>query len=219
MNRIFWLFERGATSFIERKYASLTLWLSPPLNVLLLWPSFIYERPTIEQTKADILATTPTHPRILATSSDFARIKSLRETDTNNFDMCRDVDTSINYLKNCFSYSDINIKFTDKEMKHFNSKDQYKGTVVDSIFYYGRTLLKIDGVQYCDYSDAALRGEIYESTITPFISTEIPSELANYHELFRDEDGNISLGDFLKINEEFVKAAFGENISLGANLS
>lgn len=143
---------------------------------------------------------------------------SLRETDTNNFDMCRDVDTSINYLKNCFSYSDINIKFTDKEMKHFNSKDQYKGTVVDSIFYYGRTYLQVKGIKSCDYSDSALRGDIYEASMTPFVSTEIPSELADYHDLFRDENGNISLGDFLKIKDEFVKEAFGEGVSLGANL-
>jgi hypothetical protein len=54
--------------------------------------------------------------------------------------------------------------------------------------------------------------------MTPFVSTEIPSELADYHDLFRDENGNISLGDFLKIKDEFVKEAFGEGVSLGANL-
>ena len=43
--------------------------------------------------------------------------------------------------------------------------------------------------------------------------------IIRYHDLFRDENGNISLGDFLKIKEEFVKAAFGENIPLGADLS
>ena len=32
------------------------------------------------------------------------------------------------------------------------------------------------------------------------------------------ENGNISLGDFLKIKDEFVKEAFGEGVSLGANL-
>ena len=31
---------------MDRKYASLILWLSPPDRVLLLWPSLIYERPT-----------------------------------------------------------------------------------------------------------------------------------------------------------------------------
>ena len=38
-------------------------------------------------------------------------------------------------------------------------------------------------------------------------------------ELARDENGNISLGDFLKIKDEFVKEAFGEGVSLGANLA
>lgn len=46
MNNIRRESERTEASFMERKYASLIRWLSPPDNVLLLCPSLIYERPT-----------------------------------------------------------------------------------------------------------------------------------------------------------------------------
>ena len=144
---------------------------------------------------------------------------SLRDIDTNNFDFCRDVDTSINYMKNLFSYCDEGVKFTDGQTKIFNSKDQYKGTVANSIFYFGRTMLKFDGVKECDYSQLALMGTIYESDIKPFISTEIPNHLGDIHSLLRDENGNVSLGDFLKMNPEFVEAAYGTGIQIGADLA
>ena len=37
----------------------------------------------------------------------------LRDSDANNIDMCRDENTSVNYIKNTLSYCDQNIKFTD----------------------------------------------------------------------------------------------------------
>ena len=142
----------------------------------------------------------------------------LRDYDANNFDLCRDVDTSINYMKNLFSYCDTGVKFTDGETKTFNSKDQYKGTVADSIFYFGRTMLKFDGVKECDYTVVSMMGSIYESNISPFVSTVTPNNQLDIHTLLRDEEGNVKLGDFLKMNPDFVQAAFGEGVSLGANL-
>lgn len=144
---------------------------------------------------------------------------ALRDNDTNNIDMCRNEDTSINYFKNIFSFSDIAKSFVTNSEKNFNSKDQYKGTAVDSIFYYGRTMLKFAGVQACDYTKTNMRGEIYNSDIHPFVSTECPDYTQNIHELLRDENGNISLGDFLKIKQEFVTSAFSSIVALGADLA
>lgn len=145
----------------------------------------------------------------------------LRDADSNNIDMCRDENTSVNYIKNTLSFCDANIKFTDGEIKHFNSKDQYKGTVVDSIFYHGRTMLQFKGIKSADYTVAAMMGEIIKATNSPFIDTTIVDEMSDFHTLWRDENGNIKLGDFLKINQEFVKETFGENstVNLGANLA
>ena len=46
MNIILCLPPRACISLSDRKYASFILWLSPPDRVLLLCPSFMYERPT-----------------------------------------------------------------------------------------------------------------------------------------------------------------------------
>ena len=145
----------------------------------------------------------------------------LRDADSNNYDMCRDENTSVNYIKNCLSYCDANIKFTDGQIKHFNSKDQYKGTAVDSIFYYGRTMLQFKGIKACDYTLSSMLGEIIKTETTPFIDTTILDETTDFHSVWRDENGDIKLNDFLKINEEFVKEAFGteSTINLGADLS
>ena len=61
-------------------------------------------------------------------------------------------------------------------------------------------------------------GSIYESNISPFVSTVTPNNQLDIHTLLRDEEGNVKLGDFLKMNPDFVQAAFGEGVSLGANL-
>ena len=146
---------------------------------------------------------------------------ALRDADSNNIDMCRDENTSVNYIKNTLSYSDTNVKFTDGETKHFNSKDQYKGTVVNSIFYHGRTMLRFKGIKAADYTVSSMMGEILKTENSPFIDTTIVDELSDFHTLWRDENGNIKLGDFLKINDEFVKEAFGEEstFNFGANLA
>ena len=144
----------------------------------------------------------------------------LRDKDSNNIDMCRDENTSVNYFKNILSYSDTNIKFTDNTMKNFNSKDQYKGTVIDSIFYYGRSLLQFNGINAADYTVSGMMGAILKTDEQPFVSTEIPDEYSNFHELFRDENGDIALGDFLKVRNEFIAAAgYDSSVALGANLA
>lgn len=141
-----------------------------------------------------------------------------RDSDACNIDMCRNYDTSNNYYKNIFSYSDRNYAFNLDSEKTFNSKDQYKGTAVDSIFYYGRTMLKFSGIEECDYHIKNLQGSIVDLEDTPFISTTAPNRLDNIHEILRNEDGSVNLGDFLKIKESFVNAAFDHDVSLGAKL-
>ena len=66
-----------------------------------------------------------------------------------------------------------------------------------------------------------MMGEILKTENSPFIDTTIVDEFSDFHTLWRDENGNIKLGDFLKINNEFVKEAFGEEstFNFGANLA
>ena len=141
-----------------------------------------------------------------------------RDNDASNFDMCRNEDTSNNYFKNLISYSNRNYDFYLDADKSFNSKDQYKGTAVDSIFYYGKTMLKFEGTEECNYRNDALRGTLIEEEC-PFVSVTAPSKFDNIHEVFRDKDYNVNLGDFLKVKDEFVKANFeNTSLTLGAKL-
>lgn len=143
-----------------------------------------------------------------------------RDADASNIDMCRNEDTSNNYYKNIFSYSTTGYAFNKDAVVSFNSKDQYKGTAVDSLFYYGRTMLKFEGVNECNYKDENLRGKMVNEMYAPFVSTTVPDRFSNIHEVLRDENYNVSLGDFLKVNPEFVTYVFDDaSIKLGADLA
>ena len=140
-----------------------------------------------------------------------------RDNDANNFDMCRNEDTSNNYYKNLISYSDRGYAFNLQSEKVFNSKDQYKGTAVDSIFYYGRTMLKFDNVEECNYRVDELRGSILADEC-PFVSTTLPNYMGDIHSLLRDENYNVKLGDFLRVKDDFASKNFDHLVALGADL-
>lgn len=142
----------------------------------------------------------------------------VRDKDANNFDLCRETASSINYMKGLLSYSEKGIDFRTGEMSTFNSKDEYRGTAVESVFYYGKTFFTFDEVEACCYDDTALRGTRVEVGESPFASTEIPDMNSNIHDLLRDDDGTINLGNFLKVNPQFATSIFGHDANLGANL-
>ena len=82
-------------------------------------------------------------------------------------------------------------------------------------------MLQFKGVKAADYTVSGMMGEILKTETTPFVDTTIIDELSDFHTLWRDENGNIKLNDFLKIKDEFVKEAFGQDstVKLGANLA
>ena len=112
-----------------------------------------------------------------------------------------------------------------------NSRDQYKGSASHCLFYRGLSFLYVDGVTDVDYSSSAKAGEIYHEPNgkTPFLSTETPQKQSSkgvpsvdrndIHALLRDKDGNIALGDFLRVDPTSTFSRTGENDTpLGANL-
>ncbi|MCR4698752.1 MAG: right-handed parallel beta-helix repeat-containing protein [Bacilli bacterium] len=157
----------------------------------------------------------------------------VRDLDANNFDFCRDTATSSNYFKNLLSYCDgYRISPIDGTRAKSNSRDEYKGTVSYSVFYSGLSLLKFTSIQDCDYTSTTKCGTAYvePNGLEPFVSTttlqpqakkDVPAEVHNdIHSLYRDEEGNVKLGDFLKINPNSEFAHLGENnTALGADLS
>ena len=157
----------------------------------------------------------------------------VRDLDANNFDFCRDTATSVNYFKNLLSYCDgYRISPIDGVKAKSNSRDEYKGTVSHSIFYSGLSMLKFDEIQDCDYTLSTKCGTAYKEPngLSPFVSTttpqpqaskDVPASVHNdIHTLLRDEEGNVKLGDFLKVNPNSAFATLGENSTpLGADLS
>lgn len=51
-------------------------------TMITIMENFVYDRPSGEQMIADLKEKTPDHPRVMATSEDFDRMRSLIETDT-----------------------------------------------------------------------------------------------------------------------------------------
>ena len=157
----------------------------------------------------------------------------VRDLDANNFDFCRDTATSVNYFKNLLSYCDgYRVSPIDGNRAKSNSRDEYKGTVSHSVFYSGLSMLKFDEIQDCDYTSTTKCGTPYSEPngLSPFVSTttpqpqatkDHPAEVINdIHTLLRDENGNVKLGDFLRINPASEFFTLGENNTpLGADLS
>ncbi len=167
---------------------------------------------------------------------------SIRDPDCNNIDMCREKDMSNgNYFKNILSYStgdyactpqkkpeNTDEQYQQYEKEMTNSRDQYYGSASHCVFYNGLTTLKIEGVEKCDYDTEQYRGVPFVPTTSPFVSEKLPEVLSikdytdetdtfNY---LRDENRNIVLGDFLKINPESEFFTMGEGGKpLGADLS
>lgn len=153
---------------------------------------------------------------------------SIRDTDSNNIDMCRDKEiTRGNYFKNILSYSDGNHVEVNPYVKEMtNSRDQYFGQADHCVFFSGLTTLKIDKIDTCDYESEQFRGEPFIPSANPFVSTEVPTikfdtEGKPIYEFnyLRDDKGNVDLGDFLKVNPESEFYTMGaEGLPLGASL-
>jgi hypothetical protein len=99
-----------------------------------------------------------------------------RDWECNNFDTCRDTATSSNYYKNDLSYcTGTRTSPITLETSLANSKDQYKGTVSYSVFYYGLAMLKFGEIQACDYSVSGMNGTLIEGKVdNPFVSIATP---------------------------------------------
>ena len=156
-----------------------------------------------------------------------------RDLDANNFDMCRNADTSANVYKNLLSICDGDrISPIDGTKAKANSRDQFKGAADHCIFYSGLSMLKIGDIQEVDYTKSNMRGTIYAEPEgkSPFVSTLTPQvqpiggvdsgSHPNLHKELRNADGSIKLGDFLKVNPDSEFAKLGEyGRPLGANLT
>lgn len=156
-----------------------------------------------------------------------------RDLDAANFDLCRDPKTSSNFYQNLlsFCYGERTNPITGAVSKA-NSRDRYKGSTGYSIFYSGMSMLKYEEAEYGDFSVSSKAGALYKEPNgkLPFLSMksiqeqskkDVPAkEIVDVHKKYRNCDGSIALGDFLKVNPESEFYTMGENHKpLGADLS
>ena len=173
------------------------------------------------------------NPGTLSITNCTAFNNGTRDLDANNFDLCRDRDTSSNVYKNLLSYCEGDrVNPIDGTVAKANSRDQYKGSAAYCIFYSGLSMLHFSSIQQCDYGVPSLAGSLYTEPdrLSPFVSTVSPqpqaskdvpaSEHPDLHHLLRNKDGSINLGDFLKVNPNSAFATLGEGGKpIGADLS
>lgn len=159
------------------------------------------------------------NPGTISLSNCTSFNNGVRDADAANFDLCRDPDTCYNRYRGLLSFSTKGIDFRTDELKNFNSKDRYQGVVEESVFYYGKSFFCFDSIDYGSFADSSARGTLKTATSLPFASTAIPDRKSDIHSLLRDSDGNVALGEFLKVEADFVAEIFGRQVSLGADLS
>ena len=132
-------------------------------------------------------------------------------TNKSNFDFARDKENSNNTIENCLSYTSQKI-----------AADKFLGTIKNSVVYNNSKGLYYyyeDFPPITNWNDKL--GEVLPSDTmdtvseSTFVSVETPLLGADVHKYWRNEDGSINLGDFLKTAEG---TAFREK-NIGADLS
>ncbi|WP_051569252.1 right-handed parallel beta-helix repeat-containing protein [Alkaliphilus transvaalensis] len=99
--------------------------------------------------------------------------------------------------------------------------DKYRGTATSSVFYNSRKYYQITNQMRVDQANSSTRGtEIAPPTTSEFVSLAVPTNLKNIHETWRNADGSINIGNFLKLanNSRFKGIGVGGR-DLGANLT
>lgn len=145
------------------------------------------------------------NPGVITVKNCTSFNNSLDSGAKSNFDFARDKTLSNNILENCIAFS------TEKV-----GSDKYKGTVANSVLMNGGKWYEFKEKAAADTNVTALKGTPTTGpTKADFVSIVSPTMGADVHTEWRNADGTINVGSFLKIAD--TSAFSGRN--LGANLS
>lgn len=157
-------------------------------------------------------------PEETKSNFDFARHDF--ENDSNSSGL-----TSNNYFVNNLSFSEItqNKNIHNEMVDVIAIPDKYLGTAENTLFSRYGYLFKFTEPEVCNHNSASTRGakvnttftgtDIFESTTLPF---DVKTNPDIVHTAWRNEDGSINMGSFLKIKTSFNTTVGMTNI--GANL-
>lgn len=130
-------------------------------------------------------------------------------TKKSNFDFARDKELSNNTLINCLSYTYNKI-----------ASDKFIGTVTNSALYNNKPFYAyFESFPHTNWNDkegTLLPTETMEDVSSNiFVSVQSPELGANVHRLWRNTDGSVNMGEFLKVadNTSYKKLNIGANLS------
>jgi hypothetical protein len=127
---------------------------------------------------------------------------SLADGGKSNFDFARDKTNSNNIFRNLISFSNKKV-----------SSDKYRGTAENSVFSTSNKTYSFTTKATADCNVAALRGTLTDPvTANDFVSIDSPALGADVHTLWRNVDGSINVGNFLKINPNSKYNTMGANL-------
>lgn len=130
---------------------------------------------------------------------------SLDNGGKSNFDFARDKSKSNNVLINCISFSEGKV-----------ASDKYIGKAENCVFYGGGKWYEFTTLASANSTLSDLRGtQITGPTASDFATLTAPAIGTDFHTLWRNSDGSISMGNVFKIASSSTFA----NRNLGANLS
>lgn len=130
-------------------------------------------------------------------------------TKKSNFDFARDKQNSNNTLINCLSYTDNKI-----------ASDKFIGSVTNSALYNNKPFYayfeKLPYTNWNNKEGVQLPTETMEAvSSSTFVSVQAPELGANVHKLWRNADGSVNMGNFLKVADNTSY----KNLGIGADLS
>lgn len=158
-------------------------------------------------------------PEETKSNFDFARFNYASDNNASGL-------TSNNYLVNDLSFSEVikNKNINNEMVDVMAIPDKYVGTAQNSLFSRYGFLFKFTDAAKCDYKDAALRGEninqvltgtdIFETTTLPWTKEELEAKPDLVDEMWRDADGSVNVGNFLKVKDSFLQTVGMTNIGI-----
>ncbi|WP_143315885.1 Ig-like domain-containing protein [Clostridium sp. HBUAS56017] len=127
---------------------------------------------------------------------------SLADGGKSNFDFARDKTNSNNIFRNLISFSNKKV-----------SSDKYRGTAENCVFSTSNKTYMFTTKATADSNVGELRGTPTDAvTANDFVSIDAPALGTDVHTLWRNADGSINMGNFLKITPNSTYNTMGAHL-------
>jgi hypothetical protein len=143
------------------------------------------------------------NPGVISLKNCTSFNNSQKDGKKSDFDFARDKTLSNNIFENLLSF-------------HTNKvgSDKFKGTATNSVFCNSEKYYRIDATQVVDSNVKTSMGtQVTGPTQDDFISIVPPVVGEKVHDTWRNSDGSINVGNFLKLKDSSLFKGMGANLS------